>query len=197
MTAVCVADMELVRARRSYSVKVAAHLSKLSQQIGLPLDDQVQWDSLSVMPQWCIASLEDRQRVQRICGAVYMAPAIKKTIDGTSLRKLRKFLGAEIFYLLRNSGDQHHIAHVNKIGKYPEVDVMATGSAVLLKTLPQLELVKLYERIIGPPCIDICSEMAHRVYSVATRISDRITSDNFAHPATSTHLEEILFSNKI
>lgn len=168
-------QFELVRNKRSYATRIAAHLSIESRKNGVSMD-AIEWDTLSQVPQWCLDSNDEIRHLQKICGAVYAAPLIKSSIDGVVLRKLSKFLGGELFDALRSADSSHQIAQESNqqsaFNQYPEVEVMAAGSSVLLQTLQVPSLIRLYQEIIGPPSVDVSADLAKDIFFVAHQIND-------------------------
>ena len=171
-------DLHATRLKRSYATRVAARLSLLGKTYGTPTDS-LQWNTLSLVPEWCLEKEEAIKTLQVTCGALYLAPQIKSTIDGTALRKLQSFLGHKLFNYIRNSYQCEVHPDTSTIGNYPEDRVLKAGASVLLDTLPEKGLADLYKNITGPELPESDSTHASHIYTVSM---DLLSSDPSVFP---------------
>lgn len=159
------------RHKRLNATRAAAHIGLMSRKTGVSVED-VSWELLSELPPWCLADNSDRQAVQRICGALYFSPQIRTSIDGSLLRRFSGFVGDPVFNAVRSAnGFTHTVRDQLNMSKL-EVQVMASGSSVLLGTLVDATLVQLYTEIAGPPGDHIESDLASEIYSTATQLAE-------------------------
>lgn len=154
------------RNRRLYATRAAAQIGLMSRKTGVSAD-QVSWGLMSTLPAWCLSEKKDRQEVQRLCGLIYFAPLIRSSVDGIMLRTLRKFVGEKLFQFTRESNQFNHEASGELLSDTLELQVMASGSSILLATLDDQTLVRLYADAVGPPGNSVSNELAQEIYSAA------------------------------
>lgn len=164
-------DLTEIRNKRLYATRVAAHISMMSRKTGVPIQ-QLAWEHLPTLPQWCLADSKDRQSLQLVCGTLLLAPLIRNSINGSVLRRLREFVGHDLFQFACETYAVEHEIHRVLDDRQLEVTVMGSGSLVLLSMLEDKSLVKLYTAIIGPPAQhqsseNLSTETASRIHSSA------------------------------
>jgi len=136
--------IETIRDKRLHAARAAAQLSIIGRENGVSVEG-IPWDVLPAIPDWCLLDAKERHTLQRVCGALYLAPLIKNSIDGGVLRKLNIFVGDAIFQHVRTTDDLTHSIEPRGFENHVEVQVMAAGSSVLLHTLQVTSLMELYK----------------------------------------------------
>lgn len=139
------------RNKRTFATRAAARISSISATAGVCVDD-VSWQSLSVLPEWCLLYSEDQSELVKICGSLTLASPIQSSIDGVWLRRLCGFIGQEVFDYVRSteaiadSPLEEILADEMSVEKL-ELQVTDYGVAVFLSTLDDKTLVKLYTEV--------------------------------------------------
>ncbi len=171
-------NMEEARSSRLFAARAAAHIDLLSRQTGIAVDG-VPWQVLSALPDWCLTTKKGRQELLRVCGALYLSPSIRVSIDGLILRKLRHFVGSNVFHHIRSAEKLNHDVAVSLAADEIEIQVMSSGTSVLLGTLHDNNLISLYrESIFGLHTHGVSAELAHDIYSQAASLVNEKSSKN-------------------
>lgn len=163
-----------IRDKRRKAWQVAQQIGDISRRTGVT-PEEVSAQSLLTLPHWCLQDIDEIRALQRICGALYFAPTIYSSIDGSLLRQFRDFVSIDCFQYIRHSKKlfEHTVAEELSAYRLP-VNVMAAGSSVLLSTLPEKKFEALYEQLIGPRSVALDKPLGAALYEDAKLLSARI-----------------------
>lgn len=78
---------------RQHRARAAGLLLSLYKAGELDTPEIWNWDALDRLPAWCLYSQEDRQLLQKVCGAMYLSPEIRFWVDRSPLLALQSVLG--------------------------------------------------------------------------------------------------------
>lgn len=164
-------EFQDVRNMRGHATRVAARLSMIGRHNNAQVE-RVPWKALATAPSWCLADTNSLLDLQRTCGALYLAPLIRSSIDGEILRELNSYIGGELFHFVRVEFQLVHPIDASQLEKRPDLQIMAAGATVLLQTLRESSLSDLFSEIIGPPGSEIKIAIAQTIYLAACSFVD-------------------------
>ena len=141
-------EVTAVRDRRLHGTRAAALVGLMGRRSGVSVDN-VSWEALVTLPSWCLNPVAEQQRLQSVCGAIYMKPLIISSIDGNFLRSIRAAVGQSVFDGIRNDDSLEIDWDTSQITAHTEEAVMKWGASVLLATLTDSSLRRLFERSLG------------------------------------------------
>lgn len=173
-------ELIAVREKRLYASRMAAHISFLSRKVGVSADS-IPWDTLATMPEWCLASNDDRLLLQRVCGAFYLAPLVKRSIDGSLVRAFKGLVGDETYRFIENTNTFLHEVNDVLLENTLELKLMASGSSVLLQTFSDSNTVNFYRAVIGPPGASLQTATSLHIYSVACQVVNAVSHSTNTH----------------
>lgn len=134
-----------MRGYRSQTAKTLLGLLRPGDAIS-----DIGWEQLERLPAWTLLKTQDLLGVTREIGMVVLAPALKKSIDGTLLKTVSNNVDASFLRRLLSS-ESIDDATVNKIGVQhfrddPVEAIEQAGAAVLLSTIENTTLVDILAR---------------------------------------------------
>jgi len=162
--------------RRRYVVLAANALCRCCKDQDLL--KQVSWESLTDLPHWCLLEEADLDRLRLVCGAVYMLPAIQRSIDAQFLKQVRDCLGEPLFSRLFSS----KVKRLPTCHAPPPVDdikqsIDESGAAILLGTLLDSRLRDVLTSRLGRPVRYVDAALAEPVYLLASEIDMEIATN--------------------
>jgi len=137
---------EALKQRRRHRAAVAEVLLRVHQSSGLESPEQWDWESLAIIPQWCLLEPPERARLQAVCGALVMGPALLRCVHGSALRGACELVGNRLFMAILNQTKKLELATSMPSGvesPAPETgsqacdQLLALGAEVLCATLPE------------------------------------------------------------
>lgn len=141
------------RGKRQFVALVVNELLELSDYNAEVLSS-ISWQALGELPAWCVLSAEDQITVRNACGAIFIASAFRKQINGPELVKFRDSVGEPAFkYLLSESASVGHYSPDEVFFKTEDSvsgRISAAGNSVILSTLNNAVAKALYVRKYGP-----------------------------------------------
>jgi hypothetical protein len=163
-------SIEASRQRRQRTWQFVSRISGIADRTGVA-PPQVSTRTLFALPDWCQSDLWQIRVLQRHCGAMYFAPTIYQSIDGSMLREFGRFVGRPCFdYLRETSRFEHEVAQPLIPAKL-QVSVMAAGSSVLLSTLTEPAYVRCFEAHIGPASVTVDAQLGQTLLAAAQSLS--------------------------
>lgn len=84
-------------ARRGQRAQAARLLLSMDQRSELRSAAAWQWHRLDALPAWALLDQRDRQLLQRLCGAMLLAPLLRLWIDSMKIRALCALVGEQRF----------------------------------------------------------------------------------------------------
>ena len=138
-------DTALTRQRR-HRAAVAEVLLRVHQSTGLESPEQWDWQSLAIIPQWCLLEPHERARLQAVCGALVQGPKLLRCVHGPALRGAGELIGQRLFMAILAQSqklDLNTSGQVDDEAPAPETAVqacdqlLAQGAGVLYATLPE------------------------------------------------------------
>jgi len=127
-------NLERIRGKRQFIVRCANELLERTEYSREKLS-VFDWNSLMSMPPWCLLSAKARAEVRDACGATYLAPLIRKSINGQVVQQFRDEVGEQAF------------------------EYLFSVSSVLLATLVQSDMRDVYVGELGARLREL--ELAH------------------------------------
>jgi len=123
------------------------------------------------MPTWCLLSQDRIKRLQLFCGAVYVQPLLKSSVDGAVLKQFREIVGDDLFNFLFETVDNIEadaISTVTLIGDDTlEETIRSVGTSVLLGTLSEMNVVKIYMSALGKPLLVLDADQSKQAFNYA------------------------------
>jgi len=108
------------------------------------------WEQLERLPAWTLLKTQDLLSVTREIGMVVLAPALKKSIDGTLHKTVSGKVDASFLRRLLSSDSVDDTAgfykDVEQFQKYPVKAIEQAGASVLLSTIDNTTLVDILAR---------------------------------------------------
>lgn len=135
--------IEQVRLQRAKRHEVATRLidlaGSLDSDIALSTMESLKPDSLDTLPLWCLMDDASLHQFQRLLGALFLAPALRKCIDGSRLVQWQGVMGAALFESVMAA---RLPAQMNTVTEFPDIPpeadealLLANGASLLLSTL--------------------------------------------------------------
>jgi len=136
-----------VRGKRQYIARAANALLELADGDAEKLKD-VSWENMQFLPAWCLLNKEELVKLQIACGAVYLQPLVKSSVDGAVLKKFKETVGEPLFNFLFELNDTESSEEISTVvltsdDALPDT-IESVGASVLLGTLSDLTVVKLF-----------------------------------------------------
>lgn len=161
--------IEASRQRRQRTWQFVSQMSGIADRTGVA-PPQVSTRTLFALPDWCQSELWQTRVLQRHCGAMYFAPVIYQSIDGSLLREFGRFVGRSCFDYLRETNRFDHSVAQPLTPRKLQVSVMAAGSSVLLSTLPEPAYMRCFEAHIGPASVSVDAQLGQTLLAAAQRL---------------------------
>lgn len=162
-------QLAIVRGKRQYIARAVNSLLEISNNNGADLND-ISWESFLALPSWCLLDIEKIKKLQIACGSVYLQPTVKKSLDGSVLKQFRECVGESIFNYIFESIEQSESAEEPAVVLSSEESISETiesvGASVLLGTLSDLNIVKLYMPVLGKPLLVLDEKGSIRAYNI-------------------------------
>lgn len=170
-------SLEQSRLKRAYRHMAARQLLHLSDLVGedkaTEIMNAIDEASLDTLPHWCLLEDTVLLDLQRIAGAVFTAPAIRRCIDGSLLGGWQSLLGAELFD--RALAVSARLEHQDSpfLPEARESLLLSNGSSVLLSTVQEHPAYPLLEnRFAGVP-VKIPEQTALAVYTLSASLQQQ------------------------
>ena len=170
--------LEQTRLRRAYRHAAASQIARLANNsqstVATEAINGVDNTALDTLPHWCLLADAPMLTLQQVCAAVFLAPALQQSIDGSRLNGWRECFGSTLF----DSILAHEpIAQLAETPPLPEASVAlmnSTGASVLLSTLINHPAQSLLEQRTGQHNGLIDNDMATRIYLAASALQERL-----------------------
>lgn len=134
-----------MRGYRSQTAKTLLGLLKPGDAIS-----DIGWEQLERLPAWTLLKTQDLLGVTREIGMVVLAPALKKSIDGTLLKTVSNKVDASFLRRLLSSesidDETFSTKGVQHFRENPVEAIEQAGAAVLLSTIGNTTLVDILSR---------------------------------------------------
>ena len=166
------------RQQRAATAKVLLGLHAQEQ-----LDDPARWSWAAVgkVPPWCLASADERCRLQQVCGALYLSPDIRCWISKQALLAATSLLGESIFARIITQADAMQLPResasevIAGAGVDPALAgseeiqrlFMETGATVLAATVDESLPREMLTDSLGPTMGEISGTAAAKLMVVA------------------------------
>ena len=164
------------RRKRLHRSSAAQFLASLES--GCSADDlkKIDWSILDTVPHWCFSENLARDRLQLVCGTVFLAPLIAQWIDGGLLKQARALVGAPYFDAAMLVGSDRTLTkNVNASEPVPEL-LASAGASVLVYSVEHPVIRNLLADQFPMNVETIDTNIASSVYQLALDIVDRIQS---------------------
>ncbi len=159
-----------VRGKRQYVARAVNSLMHISNGNGSSLKD-ITWESFLALPSWCLLDKTKISELQLACGAVFLQMLVKASVDGAVLKQFREVVGESLFNFLFESIEQDETQDIHSIVLTADSGLLDTiqsvGASVLLGTLSDLDVIKVYMPVLGKPLLVLNEEQSHRSYGIA------------------------------
>ena len=164
-------ELTEARDRRLHGTRAAALVGLIGRRHGVSVD-HVSWDALSSLPSWCLLSVAERQRLQSVCGVIYLKPLIQSSVDGEFLREIYASVGELMFTRICSDTKSEQRENIVLPAGEAEYSVMEYGVSVLLATLDDNNLRKLFKCMLGDSASEIESEAARDILVTAYQLAE-------------------------
>lgn len=137
---------------------------------------QLDWAALDQVPHWCFSENAARNRLQLVCGCVFLAPLIVKWIDGSKLKQARTLVGPAYFDAAMHVGAGGSLpAELGTKEEVPEL-LASAGAAVLVYAVEQPVIRTVLSRQFPMALETIDGNIARSVYKLSLDVIDRVES---------------------
>ena len=175
--------IEHARLHRSQRHEMATSLLDLAGTLEPDLArsamDNLHPDSLDDLPQWCLMDDATLQQFGRLLGALFLAPALKKCIDGSRLAQWQSVMGPALFERVmaaRFSTQLNAVAELPDIlTEADEALLFANGASLLLSTLSDEAVRSLMMQRFNAHHGLVSLKLAQEIHNVALMIIQQIT----------------------
>lgn len=177
--------MDTVGGRRRQRAVAARLLLSLHASGSLDSPETWTWDAVDRLPAWCLAAAEERQAIQRSCGALFLSPEIRFWIQKSLLSALRQLLGDAQFEQIIEQADGMQLPRepladiiaasgitLSEAG-VDELDalLMTAGSTVLQATVHESLPRDMLSSSLGPGIGDISPSAANALLKAAMALN--------------------------
>lgn len=186
--------------QRQMRAATARRLLALYEQDALAEPERWTWEEIDRMPLWCLLPTSQRERVQRVTGALMMAPEMRLWISAQPLDEAERLLGVDTLAAILERADA--LSESQAQGNPPHIDedarslaegldarMMAAGASVLTASLPESFPHASLADTLGPTAGELSPAIAVRVLAEAEQvlagIDDEHTSASDMPPAQS------------
>lgn len=157
--------------------------------------NDIGWEQLERLPAWTLLKTQDLLSVTREIGMVVLAPALKKSIDGTLHKTVSGKVDASFLRRLLSSDSVDDAAgfykDVEHFQKYPVKAIEQAGASVLLSTIDNTTLADILARRFEGSHEMIDAELATNLVEQAEELKapsltniDQVSQVNDATSAT-------------
>jgi len=94
--------MSQVQSQRQHRATVASVLLSLHESGELDNPEQWTFERLAQLPAWCLMDESARAQCQAVCGAIVLAPAMVRWINGASFRAAAECVGSDVLEAVLN-----------------------------------------------------------------------------------------------
>ena len=171
-------SLENVRLRRAHRYAAANQLIRLAKnvepEVAKELISGVDNAVLDTLPHWCLLDDAPVLTLQQVCAAIFLAPSLQQSIDGSLINGWRQCFGSTLFDAVLT---EEPIAKLSEIPPLPEASeslMDSTGASVLLSTLLNNPSQILFEQRTGHYNGLVDRDLAMRIYLAATALHQRM-----------------------
>lgn len=175
--------------RRRVRSEAAQNLLRLHEAGVLAEPELWTWEVVDRLPLWTLLDVPQRERVQRVAGAVLLAPEMRLWISDAQLREAERLLGAEILAAVLQRADELAVSQATDPGEFNrgvieaaatpmppeglEARLMSAGASVLTATLHESLPVSSLADALGSSAGDLPEPIALRLLAEAEAIIAR------------------------
>lgn len=161
-------SLSRVRAKRQHIARSINEIVALSDADSSILKNMT-WDVLLGCPRWCVLEENSIQALRIACGALLGKHYIKTSLDGTVWKSFRDVIGPKmlekIFAQDINDEPATQLPTLTISAESSMFDnVNAWGTAVLLASLNDSALLKMYTRLWSEPMFELDQSTALKIY---------------------------------
>ena len=177
-------SIEHFRLCRASRYKTAQQLLQLAglikPDIASDVMSRLDIDSLDTLPHWCLMDEVSLREFQRLIGALFLAPALQRCIDGSKLVLWQRVMGKPLFEVVIAARLLPEINHLTALPEtLPEADeplLLANGASILLSTLTVNEIRLLMEQRFVAHFGLVNTTLALEIHRVALTILENIAA---------------------
>jgi len=167
-------SLSAARRTRLHRTSAAQFLASLESSCSLDDLAQIDWTVLDQVPHWCFTENAARNRLQLVCGSVFLAPLMALWIDGGLLKQARTLVGPNYFDAAMQVGSSGTIPEtVNTSEPVPEL-LASAGATVLVYSIDHPVIRELLSSQFPMAVEAIDGDIAKSVYQLALDIIDRV-----------------------
>jgi hypothetical protein len=171
----------LLRAYRHAAAKQLASLASNAQSADCAQAiKNIDNEALDTLPHWCLLDEKSLHELQKICAAVFLAPALQRSIDGRSLKAWCELLGADLFKTVLDEQPDVQLADPPALPVASEPLMNATGASVLLSTVSTHPAHPLLQQLIGDHNGLLDQQLAMRIYLAAASLQQGMARGQLA-----------------
>lgn len=182
-------SVEKARLTRAYRHRATQQLLQLSEQLApakaVEIIASIDSASLDDLPHWCLLNDTSLLELQRIAGALFVAPALRRCIDGPLLNDWRQLLGVSVFDDVLSAAAILTLDESPMLPEASESLILMNGASVLLSTLETHPARPLLEQRFEQRQALVPFQVAHSVYTLAVSIHERCLEAEKITPAQS------------
>lgn len=191
--------IESASARRQVRAKAARSLLSLHEQDALADPDRWTFELIDRLPLWCLMDTDSRQRIQRVAGAVLLAPEMRLWISAAQLAEAEQLLGSETLAAILERADKLAVSAQaddasasdavagpgeSRASEGLQLRLMSAGASVLGATLHESLPLQSLASTLGTSAGELPQTVALHVLSVAQDIVAQVDSELVGEQAT-------------
>jgi len=177
------------RGKRQYIARIVNSLLEISGGDRAALQN-ISWDKYLALPSWCLLDFEKLESLQIACGAIHLQPLVKSSLDGAVLVQFKESVGESLFNFLFESVEDDNTQELPDVVLSPDGSIPQTiksvGASVLLGTLSDADVIKIYMPVTGKPLIVLSGEQANRSLVLASQAMKLEKTSGQTKPAEQT-----------
>jgi len=162
--------LQMIRGKRQYVARAVNAIMEATDADASVLKD-ISWSNLLSMPTWCLLDQARIKNLQTACGAVYLQPLVKSSVDGAILKQFRESVGDNLFNFLFELGDSVQAEAISTVTLTSDESlddtIQSVGASVLLGTLSDMNIVKVYMPVLGKPMLVLDNDQSMQAYKLA------------------------------
>jgi len=193
--------MTITSQRRLHRSRAAAFLAPLQAASKQNASDNtaeqadIEWSALDSVPHWCFEPPSYIGKLQMVCGAIFLAPAIRNWIDGKRIQEVRALIGPVAFAAVARSSVVTQTAGELEITEEVPAALAKGGASVLLNAIDNEQVKSLLALQFPMDVEPIDHNIAKGVYELSLNIVHQaIVSEKMA--SNEAHIDQVAQSKQ-
>jgi len=180
--------MTVTTQRRLHRARAAAFLAPLQEASAknnttgeMAEQADIEWSALDAVPHWCFEPPSYIGKLQLVCGAIFLAPAIRNWIEGRRIQEVRALIGPTAFAAVARSSVITEVSAELEVTEEVPAALAKGGASVLLNAIENDQVKSLLALQFPMDVEAIDHEIAKGVYELSVNIVHQaIVKENMA-----------------